>query len=153
MLVEPSSASQNPEINIYLPGIRSTTYRIYAVFLPENITNTSITEPRGNRFRARLSYCDANGRVPNEVALVSGYATSDPTKIDTVSLGEFTFPIAYEGTGEYYPFIRLNGSVTSAQNSQFDRTFRIDCILLIPKELDEYIKEHPDYKFYQESYF
>ena len=152
-LVEPSSASQNPEINIYLPGVRSTTYRIYAVFLPENITNTSITEPRGNRFRARLSYCDANGRIPNEVALVSGYATSDPTKIDTVSLGEFTFPIAYEGTGEYYPFIRLNGSVTSAQNSQFDRTFRIDCILLIPKELDEYIKEHPDYKFYQESYF
>jgi hypothetical protein len=55
--------------------------------------------------------------------------------------------MAYYGTGNYYPYLRINSAVRNAQRLQYDRTMRIDCLILRPKELDNYLKEHPDYKY------
>ena len=148
MLVEPSNQSSNPEINIYLPHVRSTTYSIYGVFVPENITNTYVDPEtmKPNLMQVVVGYNDESGAV-KEVTLEQRLS-NDPTKVDTLKLGEFTFPIAYEGTGNYYPYLRLLSRVQSRQTSDYTRHFRIDCILLIPKDLDDYILEHPDYKYY-----
>ena len=71
-------------------------------------------------------------------------STSSPTKVDTVCFGEITFPICYYGmTGS--PFLRVLSRVPVG-NAEFDRTVRIDRFFLLPKELDDYLKEHPDYK-------
>ena len=151
MLIEPSSQSTNPEINIYLPNVRSTTYCIYGVFVPENITNTYIASEdlKPNLMQVVLGYNDANGA--NKEVTLQQRISNDPVKVDTLKLGEFTFPIAYQGVGNYYPYLRLLSRVQSRQTNDYTRHFRIDCILLVPKDLDDYIQEHPDYKYYDGS--
>ena len=153
MYVQPSSTSTNPEIDIYLPHLRSTTYNIYCVFVPENITNENkpMEELKPNRLRARLDYNTPEGAVKEFT--FSGFVENDPTKVDTVLIGEFEFPIAYEGTGNYYPYLRLASQVTRTQTETYTREIRIDCLLLIPKELDEYRQAHPGYKYYEGSDF
>ena len=37
--------------------------------------------------------------------------------------------------------------MASRERQQYDRKLRIDCLILRPKELDDYLKEHPDYKY------
>lgn len=146
--VQPISASTNPGAVFYLPNVRSTTYSIYVVTVPANITsNNFATKP--NRFQVSLGYADAQGKNQDndrKWALESTYV-SDSVQIDTIYLGDFTFPMAYVGTGRYYPYLRINSSITSRERANYDRTLRIDCIILRPKELDDYLKEHPDYKY------
>lgn len=139
-----SSNSSSPEVNFYLPGIRSTTYVIYGVFVPANITNVYETNIRPNNVRVQLGYNNANGTVHNPTTL--GTFSNDPTKVDTVCFGEFTFPVCYYGT-EYYPFLRVRSAVSSGDAATLDRNWRMDRIFLVPKDLDEYMKAHPDYKY------
>ena len=146
--VQPVSASTNPGIVFYLPGTRSTTYSIYMVVVPANITSDNY-EVKPNRFTVSMGYADEDGKnVDNDRKWAQETAfISDTTKIDTIYLGDFTFPMAYAGTGNYYPYLRVNSSVTSKERMNYDRTLRIDCLILRPKELDDYLKAHPDYKY------
>ena len=72
---------------------------------------------------------------------------NNPSQIDTVYVGDFTFPIAYEGTGEYYPFLNLKSRYQSSEKNYFNDVLRLDCIILRPKDLDTYVKQHPEYKY------
>ena len=115
--------------------------------VPSNITNTTRT-PLPNRMIVTMGYADGDGKM-QETRLrnpESGNTifVSDPTKIDTLYLGDFTFPVAYRGLGDSRPHLRIRSSVN---NADYDRTLRIDCLILRPKELDTYLKEHPEYKY------
>lgn len=146
--VQPVSQSTNPGVVYYLPNVRSTTYSIYLVTVPANIVSAN-RESKPYRFRATMGYCDEQGKNQDNDSkwTVESTFTSDSTKIDTIYLGDFTFPMAFAGTGEYYPYIRINSYVLSRERTLYDRTLRIDCLILRPKELDDYLKEHPDYKY------
>lgn len=146
--VQPISSSTNPGVVYYLPNVRSTTYSIYVVMVPAHITST-IGDNKPNRFSVSMGYADATGTNDdgNRKWVVESNFVTDTTKIDTVYVGDFTFPMAYAGTGDYYPYLRINSSVTSRERLNYDRVLRIDCIILRPKELDDYLKEHPDYKY------
>lgn len=146
--IQPISSSTNPGIVFYLPGVRSTTYSMYIVVVPAIITSAN-RENKPNRISVSLGYADASGKNEDndrKWTLESTFS-NDTTKIDTIYLGDFTFPMAYIGTGSYYPYMRVNSSVTSRERQNFDRTLRIDCIILRPKEFDDYLKQHPDYKY------
>lgn len=156
--ITPLSAASNPEAVFYLPGVRSTTYAVYICFVPENINaNTYSENVRPNVVQVSMGYNDLKGK-PQEQVLKVGKTQlfqSDITKVDTVYVGDFTFPLCYYGTGAskvtqsaYAPYIRINSRATGqALTSKNDRTLRIDYIMLVPKDLDNYIKEHPDYKY------
>ena len=151
--VQPSASNTNPEVDFYLSGVRSATYNVYAVFVPANITNpNAVALP--NRMVVDIGYADAKGKSQEKrmrnTAANSNFFENDPTRIDTLFLGEFTFPVAFVETGRYYPYMRFRSNVTNALSSQYDRTLRIDCIILRPKELDDHLKEHPDYKYDRE---
>ena len=148
--VQPSASNTNPEVDFYLSGVRSATYNVYAVFVPANITNANaVSLP--SRMVVDIGYADAKGKSQEKrmrnTAAGNNYFQNDPTRIDTIYIGEFTFPVAFVETGRYYPYMRFRSNVTNALSSQYDRTLRIDCIILRPKELDEHIKEHPGYKY------
>ncbi len=149
-LQAPSGLSDNPEVDFYLPSVRSTTYSIYAVIVPANITNVNAT-PLPHRLAATIGYADEKGKMTEQAQSNptngSIYFINDPTRIDTLYLGDFTFPMAFYGTGSYYPYIRLRSRVTNSLSSQYDRTLRIDCLILRPKELDTFLREHPGYKY------
>ena len=147
-MAQPASLSTNPGVVYYLPNVRSTTYSIYIVTVPANIVNPNATT-KPYRFNVSMGYADEKGtNQDNEKkwALETAFVT-DSAQIDTVYLGDFTFPVAYAGTGNYYPYLRINSAVTSRERANYDRTLRIDCLILRPKELDDYLKAHPDYKY------
>lgn len=144
--VDPSSSATNPVLVMYLPSVRSTTYEIYVVFVPGNITNSN-AEVLPNRFQASMGYNTTDGKLAEKV--IGNNLENDPSKIDTLDLGEFTFPVSYYGISDIYPYLRISSRVTTSLSSKYSRTLRIDCILLVPKELDTYVKEHPEYKYYQ----
>ena len=149
----PISQSTNPGVVFYLPNVRSATYSIYVVTVPANIVSTS-REVKPYVFDVSLGYANAAGKNQDgdRQWTVASTFQSDTTRVDTIYLGDFTFPVAYVGTGNYYPYLRLNSHVSSRERTLYDRTLRIDCVILRPKELDNFLKEHPDYKYDKGNY-
>ena len=146
--ITPMSASVNPGVVYYLPDVRSATYAIYLVVVPSNI-QASGRELKPNRFSVSMGYADQTGtNIDGEKSwTAASIYSNDSANVDTVYLGDFTFPMAYAGTGNYYPYLRINSSVSNRERDSYDRVLRFDCIILRPKELDNYLKEHPDYKY------
>lgn len=158
MTITPLAAASNPEAIFYLPEVRSTTYAVYVCFVPENISSdTYVENPRPNKVQVTMGYNDEKGTPKEERLRTSSGNTfeNDINKVDTIYVGDFTFPLCYYGTGmssstytSYAPYLRINSRATgTAVASANDRTLRIDFIMLVPKELDTYLKEHPDYKY------
>ena len=167
VVITPYTDGSHPEIYFFLPGVRSTEYNVYVVMLPSNIT--SVTTPyKFNSISASLLFMKEDGTLPNTETSqrnanpLSGYETSstfvtslrDETlpsqgaRIDTLFLGSVTFPVAYYGTGDCAPYLRLRSRFNSSLNKYSpDRSLRIDCIILRPKELDDYLQSHPGYVY------
>ena len=168
--VQSSGGYSKPELDLYLPNVLSTTYDIYCVFVPPyDAWPTNSEELRPNRVIFTLNYCDATGTLkdyefldenPDHIAdfqskfNLTDNATNrttirafsnDPTKLDTLYIGEFTFPVCYYGLGDEYcpnikitsPFSVFNTSLTAA----FSRDMRIASVILKPKELVEFEEE------------
>lgn len=144
--VTPLTETGNANIAFYFPGVLSTTYAIYVVAVPANYTKTFAATPSlPFRFRATLGYVNEKGKTATKA--FTGTFANDPSKVDTIYIGDFEFPMAYLGTGENYPYLRLDGRAVSNQVGKTqDNKMRFDCLMLVPKELDTYLKEHPDYK-------
>lgn len=152
-IISPASPASNPEVIFYLPNVRSTEYAVYICFVPENINkNTHSENLRPNRVMVTMGYNDEKGTA-KEMS-IRKYFSNDISKIDTVHVGDFTFPISYYGTGNAYsPYIRIASRASgNAATSRYDRNLRIDYIMLVPKELDNYLKEHPDYHYAHDIY-
>ena len=151
--VQPVSMSANPGIVFYLPNVRSTTYSVYIVMVPATIVSNSFkSKPNCMNFTMGLANAQGKNQEISKEWTVENTFTNDTMKIDTLYLGDVTFPMAYAGTGSYYPYLRVTSYVTSRQRDTHDRVMRIDCIILRPKELDDYLKEHPDYKYDDGTY-
>lgn len=171
MWLEPTGSNRKPEMTLYLPNVRSTTYNIYCVFVPEKVDLTkSSAETLPNRVIFELNYCDASGNLQtmtflnedeqNIAEFQAKYDlkettaanrntirafSNDTSKVDTLLIGEFTFPVCYYGLGTNSQVICPNIKVTtpmSVTNKQlmadYARDLRIAGILLKPKELVEY---------------
>lgn len=179
LVVTPTTTNGKPELDVLLPDVLSTTYDIYCIFVPENVDTRypdAVTLP--NRVIFELSYCDANGKLQSKVFLdeseeninnfkeqfpnVSDSGTAnkntirgfsnDTSKVDTVYVGEFTFPVCYYGLRDladkngatdpqFCPNIKITTPFqvtnTTLKNA-FTREMRIAGILLKPKELVEF---------------
>lgn len=148
--LEPTTLNGRPQIHYYIPGVRSTTYCVYVVTVPANIFNPNETKLLPSRYQVYVNIntpvTDKDQNVNGQIQRVNiGTVENTGTAIDTTYVGDVTFPIAYYGTG-YSPFLEV---AVRANDSKHDPTLRIDCIMLVPKELDDYKKAHPDYKYYQ----
>lgn len=141
--IPPYSDNTDQKVTLTLPHMRSTTYHAFAVIVPSHITNTYLTDLKPNRLRIYFGYSNINATSKmleiKEQAMRSvtdkAYFETDPTKIDTLDLGEVTFPMCYEGLGNYYPFIRVE---TNSRKTH-DHTLRLDCIMLVPKDLYDFM--------------
>lgn len=166
--VMPSSSRSKPELTFYLHNVISTTYDIYCVFVPECVdTEKSDVETLPNRVIFTLNYCGADGKLADKVflnedpdqlqafknqykltdATTANYNTNrafsnDPTKVDTLYVGEFTFPVCYYGLGDdYCPSLNISSPFstnTGTVRNNYARDLRIAGIILKPKELVDY---------------
>ena len=121
-----------PTVSFFLPNILSTTYEIFAVIFPADIEKDFEGDIKPNKFQAILNYSDAKGTLKSKT--LGKTFENDPTKVDYVSLGKFTFPVAYRGLGEYYPDLEIKSTVkpTSSELKKYDTEIRIAAIILNP---------------------
>ena len=151
--VEPTSGYAKPELDIKLTGVLSTTYDIYCVIVPADVDiNDSLADVRPNQLDFDLSYCNEKGAISqtwtgaNHTSSTSKHFAAklenDPTKVDTMFVGSFTFPIAYRGLGEkMYPNLKITSDFNvfnSGMMAKYTRDLRIAAIILRPVEMDEY---------------
>ena len=147
--VVPSKSSSNPEVYFKIPNVLSTSYDVYCVFVPANITNANAQNNLPYKVKITIGYNSETGATKtwnNENTF-----TTTLGKVDTVYAGNIQFPIAYKGMPSYYPFVKIKSNVVSSELKSYSREMRIDCILLIPKELNDYKTAHPGYKFKYDS--
>ena len=139
--VEPTSTYSKPELDIFLPNVLSTTYNIYLVMVPANISLAdSLRENKPNQINVTLNYCSANGSLVDKDF---GTFSNDVTKIDTLFIGQHTFPVCYNGLRNFYPNIKITSPFSVFNKTMMDtytRDLRIAAVLLKPIEMEEYEK-------------
>lgn len=164
--VEPNGGYAKPELDLFLPDVLSTTYDFYCIFVPQSVELGDSTPTLPNRVVFTLNYCDETGALKEYTFLdeseeninafqekfnLADNATNrqtirafsnDTSRVDTLYLGEFTFPVCYYGLGDgYCPNIKITSpfSVFNANLlASFSRDLRIAGIILKPKELVEF---------------
>ena len=140
----PEGSNYAPEMDFYLPNVLSTTYDIYAVVVPP----IDVDGPKlPYTLRFDLHYTNAKnepqtGRLDGDtlqttIAKISKVKAfeNDPTKVDTLYLGHFTFPICYYGTSAA-PNIKVMSTLSSFSTSnkaKYDAQIRIANIILRPR--------------------
>ena len=161
--ITPGGDRAKPDFYVALPGVKSATYNFYVVFMPT--AKIAGFDARPNWLNFQLQYCDATGalrtynfskemadslksggtlpKIPTAVNASTAFI-NNPEKTDTVFIGQFTFPVCYDGLSEnesYYPSLRVTSPI-SAFNSQqlatYTRDVCIAAILLKPVELEEF---------------
>lgn len=155
---EPTSAYAKPEVDVYLPNVRSTTYNFYCVFAPGWDGNADTLSTKPNKVNFTLNYLNAKGALADYKFSSDGAENpktavafiNDPVKRDsagwlipdTVFLGKFTFPVSYAGlsSSDISPNIKITTpfSQFSSDMKVYTRDLRIMGFILKPVELDEY---------------
>ena len=139
---KPSSNYAKPELDIYLPNVLATTYNIYCVMMPPSADDNDSTNWKPNQLDFKLSYANASGVVQSDKTLATKLE-NDPTKVDTMYVGKFTFPTCYSGLGsEIAPNIKITSPFSAFSKpmmAKYTRDLRIAAILLRPVEYDEYL--------------
>ena len=135
--------------------VRSTTYHIYVVTVPEQIIDPDApVKPYYLRFF--LSYTDESNKqqyvvLPQGAKTTSKIITDfgedsstltyvgDPDKVNVIDLGEFTFPACYYGLSAYPSLMMMHTeSYTSSGNrAKYDQQMRVAGVYLVPKEYND----------------
>ena len=141
--VTPLSNYGKPQLDVKLRNVLSTTYNIYIVLAPgqdvgEDADGNKFLKP--NMLDFTLSYCDAKGKLATKK--LNQKVVNDPTRVDTLAVGTFTFPVAYAGLGDnVYPNLKITtdfGVFDKAKMASYTRDFSIISILMRPVELEEF---------------
>lgn len=141
--VTPLSNYGKPQLDVKLRNVLSTTYNIYIVLAPgqdvgEDADGNKFLKP--NMLDFTLSYCDAKGKLATQK--LNQKVVNDPTRVDTLAVGTFTFPVAYAGLGDnVYPNLKITtdfGVFDKAKMAAYTRDFSIVSILMKPVELEEF---------------
>lgn len=141
--VTPLSNYGKPQLDVKLRNVLSTTYNIYIVLAPgqdvgEDADGNKFLKP--NMLDFTLSYCDAKGKLATQK--LNQKVVNDPTRVDTLAVGTFTFPVAYAGLGDnVYPNLKITtdfGVFDKEKMAAYTRDFSIISILMRPVELEEF---------------
>lgn len=145
--VNPGSPSDNPMVYFRVPNALSTTYSVFIRLVPENILDAQIENPAKDSVQLRIFYhrLSDSRMVYQTMSGSNGVSVgSDLNAVVTRYVGDIAFPAAYQGLGNMAPVIRVQGR--GANQAGYTNTLRIDAIYLVPRELLDYIHQHPDYK-------
>lgn len=150
--IEPSGDRTKPELHTFLPNVLSTKYKFYVVFVPGAIIGE---DNRPNQVNFTLNYCDANGKLQkynfssdlkNDNPKTQKPFVNDTSKVDTMYIGEFTFPVSYYGLPEnggkaIMPDLKISSPMSvfnATLLKTYTRALRIAAIIMKPVELVEF---------------
>ena len=138
-------------------------YDIYLVTAPAlaNDSNATAAERIPTKMKCSINFHDQEGKTQTEILQSS--VTNNPDIVDYILLSDpekgFEFPTATFGLVEAEPQITLTVetkvSATELRKKTYDRTMRIDCIMLVPHGISNVneerfeIEPHGDGDVYQ----
>ena len=140
----PASSNFAPELDFYIKGVRSTTYDVSLVTVPN--LDLQMEERKPYTLYVDINYTDANnkqisGRFDGETVQTTSATIKkvEPFecgqyKVDTLYLGRITFPVCYYGV-KAYPNIKVMHSVNtflSSSKKKYEQVLRIANIILRP---------------------
>ncbi len=150
--LEPNTTSSLSKVaGIFpIPNTLSAKYNIYCVFVPTSIVTPADLRPSKVKFF--LTYVDATGKEIAKAPVVTvngvnqvkvgGTATTfqtEPNQLTKMMVAPFEFSICNLYTtkstsANIYVKLRVENAATSNETVSFNRTMRIDCIILEPVE-------------------
>ncbi len=122
-----------------IPNTLSATYNIYAVFVPSSVINKSDTRPY--KLDCYISYVNESGREIKDSRLLSKVVTDTTAMTKLLVAENWSFPysniVDEPGLlGSEKTTVSLNimnaAGVSAQELASFNRTIRIDCIILEP---------------------
>jgi len=141
--ITPESSSGRPEFDIELPAVLSTTYNFYLIVVPQNIDKTDTIEVKPNKLGVTLSYAMSNGNLATKEYNFGQAFVNDTAKVDTMYLGQFTFPTAYYGLSNARPVLKITNTskIYGTEKTAYTRDLRIAGVMVLPEDYDAYRKE------------
>lgn len=141
-MIMPKGASTNTLAVFNVPDLLSNIgYDIYVVTAPALAVDTlaSDAERLPTKFRARLSYNDADGKpiASNKWVTLKSTVSTTADVVDTIKVGEnIQLPYCSYGTDNAQVKIILDTRVSNSdvRNGRFNRILRLDCIIFKPHE-------------------
>ena len=115
-------------------------YDIYLVTAPALANDSNATESERIPVKMKCSINFHNQQGESQTEVLQSSVTNKPDIVDYILLSDpekgFTFPTATFGLTEAEPQITLivetKVSATELRQKKFDRTLRIDCVMLVP---------------------
>ena len=148
LVCEPTSVttSSPASVTIPIPNTLSGKYKIYCVFVPTSIVNAA--DARKYKVSFNLSYLNATGVAVPEAPISStnlikdagtkpGVFTTDASTITKMYVTQIDFPFCNILTkkslnSDITVKLKIQNAALINETSKFDRTFRIDYIVLEP---------------------
>lgn len=122
--------SDNPKIGFNVWNTLSGKYRLKIVFLPQKLATTKDKTILPNYFYVICRYVNDNGKIHDGVSFGEYELMNDPTKIDTVDVGELDLQYCVYGQEKVGLEIELKNDFSD--EGTYSGTFLIDCIILEP---------------------
>lgn len=130
----PKTSSSNWTAKFQVGNTLAGTYDICVILLPKTVYNTASRDFKPNKFKATLSYTDAEGRVRTQA--FANEITNNPYRVDTVKIGTFTFPVCNYQQQETTVSLQLECSIQRRETA-YSRDMYLDCIYLKPNRPKE----------------
>lgn len=133
----PASATANWNVTFRVDNSLAACYDVCAVVLPKSVYNPTNPDLRPCKFRANISYVDANGKQQNFNCENTNFI-SDPLRVDTIVLAKaFSFPVCnYDQTNQKIT-VRLNCNILARESTTYAREMYLDCIYLRPAKRED----------------
>ncbi len=127
--IVPRASTSNWTATFEVRNTLSGTYNIYAVILPKTVYLANSRDFKPNKFKATLNYMDENGE--QQSIAFNKEISNNAYKVDSVLIGQFTFPVCNYQQQEATVSLQLQCSITNRQTN-FSREMFLDCIYLKP---------------------
>lgn len=132
--IVPRASTSNWTATFEIKNTLSGTYNIYAVILPKTVYLANSRDFKPNKFKATLNYLDENGESQSKA--FDKEISNNAYVVDSVLIGQFTFPVCNYQQQEATVSLQLQCSITNRQTN-FSREMFLDCIYLKPVSDDE----------------
>ena len=139
--------TQNHSVLFNIENVLSNIgYDIYLVTAPALANDSNATQAQRipTKLDCAINYHNQQGET--EKTVLKSKVTNNPDIVDYILVAEdFKFPTATFGLRESEPQVTLevktNVSAREQSQKQFDRTMRIDCIMLVPHGISKVTEE------------
>lgn len=132
--IVPRASTSNWTATFEVRNTLSGTYDIYAVILPKTVYLANSRDFKPNKFKATLNYVDENGE--SRSLAFDKEISNNAYVVDSVLIGQFTFPTCNYQQQEATVSLQLQCSITNRQTN-FSREMFLDCIYLKPVTEEE----------------